>query len=290
MRKKIIFFDADGTIIKLGRISPLTKEAFKKLRENGHILVLSTGRALPVVETDVAMKEMDFENAICSAGGTVVINHEIVFTQPMTKDSQKELIDYFDKNQVVYNMESNDSIWIKEGNKEKYLRLFAPPEKGTVPDEIYQEAVKRVDIVSSRTKEIDDPMQINFIKLHYYEANVLYDGKNCPLTYSQIEKDLGEKYKCVTLSISKLFAGGEICEKDISKEKGISVILDCFDVCKEDIYAIGDDYNDIEMLQFATTSIAMGHAPDVVKKHADFITEDIDNDGFYHAMKHYGLI
>ena len=49
----------------------------------------------------------------------------------------------------------------------------------------------------------------------------------------------------------------------------------------DDILFIGDDYNDIEMIDFATTGIAMGHAPEEVKNHANYITKDIDNDGFY---------
>ena len=50
MNKGIVFFDADGTIIKNNKISKLTREAFTKLRENGYILVLSTGRALPAID------------------------------------------------------------------------------------------------------------------------------------------------------------------------------------------------------------------------------------------------
>lgn len=133
-------------------------------------------------------------------------------------------------------------------------------------------------------------MQIDINKIHYYEADILYDGKKCPITYSKIVEDLGDKYKCVSLSLSKLFGGGEICEKEISKKSGMEVILDYFDVNKEDVYAIGDDYNDIEMLQYANTSISMGNAPDEVKKLCDYVTKDIDNDGFYYAMKHFELI
>lgn len=69
MNKKIIFFDADGTIVKGSNISLLTLEAFKKLKENGHILVLSTGRAIPAI--DGVLKDMNFGNTICSGGGLV---------------------------------------------------------------------------------------------------------------------------------------------------------------------------------------------------------------------------
>lgn len=288
MNKKIIFFDADGTIVKGNKISPLTIEAFEKLKENGHILVLSTGRAIPAI--DGILKEMNFGNMICSGGGTVVIGEEIIYSKPMSKGAQKELLDYFDKHDVLYNLEGNDYIYIKKGDKEKYLRLFKTPEKGTVSDMEFEKAIALLEKVSNRTVEVENSMEIDINKLHYYAADVLYDGKECPITYSQILKDLGDKYKCVPLSLSKLFSGGEVCEKGVSKKVGMEVILDYYDVNKDDIYAIGDDYNDIEMLEFATTSIAMGNAPDEVKVICDYITEDIDNDGFYYAMKHFGLI
>lgn len=288
MNKKIIFFDADGTIVKGSNISLLTLEAFKKLKENGHILVLSTGRAIPAI--DGVLKDMNFGNTICSGGGVVVIGDEIVYSRPMSKESQKELLDYFDKHNVLYNLEANDYIYIKKGYKEKYLRLFQLPDKDTVTIDEYNKCKSMLEKVSSRTKEVDDAMEIDINKLHYYAADILYDGGECPISYDDLERDLGEKYKCVPLSLSKLFAGGEICEKGVSKKDGMEVILKHYKVNKKDIYAIGDDYNDMEMLEYATTSIAMGNAPKQIKDICDYVTEDVDNDGFYHAMKHFGLI
>lgn len=288
MNKKIIFFDADGTIIKGSNMSPLTVEAFRKLKENGHILVLSTGRAIPAI--DGILKEMNFGNMICSGGGTVLIGDKIVYSRPMSKESKKELLDYFDKHNVLYNLESNDYIYIKKGYKEKYLRLFQLPDKGTVTPEDYNKYKAILEKVSSRTKEVENVMEIHINKIHYYAADILYDGKACPIDYSDLERDLGEKYKCVPLSLSKLFSGGEVCERGISKKVGMEVILDYYKINKEDIYAIGDDYNDIEMLEYATNSIAMGNAPKKVKDLCDYVTKDIDSDGFYYAMKYFGLI
>lgn len=288
MNKGIVFFDADGTIIKNNKISKLTREAFTKLRENGYILVLSTGRALPAI--DGILKDMNFENIICSAGGAVVVNNEIIYSKPMKKESLKELVEYFDKYNIIYNMEANDYIWIKKGQKEKYLRLFEIPEKGIISDDEYNKAVERLTMISNRTMEIEDVSNLEVNKIHYYEADVLYDGNELPISYKQVVEELGEKYKCVSLSLSKLFSGGEICEKEISKKTGMDVILKYFDVDKENIYAIGDDYNDIEMLEYAPKSIAMGNAPEEIKKICSYVTESVDNDGFYHAMKHFGLI
>lgn len=288
MNKGIVFFDADGTIIKNNKISKLTIEAFDKLKKNGYILVLSTGRALPAI--DGVLKEMNFENMICSAGGVVIVNNKIIHSKPMKKESLKELVEYFDKHNIIYNMEANDYIWMKKGQKEKYLRLFDVPKKDVVSEDEYNKAVERLTMISNRTMEVEDINNIEVNKIHYYEADVLYDGNEFPISYKEIEEEFGDRYKCVSLSLSKLFSGGEICEKEISKKVGMDVVLKYFNIDKENIYAIGDDYNDREMLEYAPKSIAMGNAPEEIKKLCSYVTESVENDGFYYAMKHFGLI
>lgn len=288
MNKGIVFFDADGTIIKNNKISKLTIEAFDKLKKNGYILVLSTGRALPAI--DGVLKEMNFENMICSAGGVVIVNNKMIHSKPMKKESLKELVEYFDKHNIIYNMEANDYIWMKKGQKEKYLRLFDVPKKDVVSEDEYNKAVERLTMISNRTMEVEDINNIEVNKIHYYEADVLYDGNEFPMSYKEIEEEFGDRYKCVSLSLSKLFSGGEICEKEISKKVGMDVVLKYFNIDKENIYAIGDDYNDREMLEYAPKSIAMGNAPEEIKKLCSYVTKSVENDGFYYAMKHFGLI
>lgn len=288
MGRKIIFFDADGTIIKGNKISDLTKEAFKKLKDKGHILVLCTGRAIPALHGP--LKELNFENMICSAGGTVVVNNEIVHTNPMSMESKKELIEFFDSHGVLYNIESNDYIWINKGQKERYLSLVEPPKEGTVPKAEYESAVKRKETMANRTMETDNPMDLEINKLHWYEAELLYDGKEIPISYEYVNNIFKNKYNVVKLSLGKVFSGGEISEEGVTKSAGMKVLLDHFDIDNDDIYAIGDDYNDADMLKFATHSISMGHAPDEIKELCEYITEDIEHDGLYNAMKYFDLI
>ena len=54
--------------------------------------------------------------------------------------------------------------------------------------------------------------------------------------------------------------------------------------------AFGDGGNDIEMLRYAGTGVAMGNADDAVKAAADYVTTSVDDDGIMNALKHFGLI
>ena len=61
------------------------------------------------------------------------------------------------------------------------------------------------------------------------------------------------------------------------------------DIQKSEIIAIGDNYNDINIIEFASLGIAMGNAPDQVKQYADDTTLSNDEDGVAEAIKKYIL-
>ena len=70
-----------------------------------------------------------------------------------------------------------------------------------------------------------------------------------------------------------------------NKHSAIEFLLKKFNVSGKEIIAIGDNYNDLEMLRMAGMGIAMGNAPEDVKAQADFITLDNDSDGIPFALE-----
>ena len=57
----------------------------------------------------------------------------------------------------------------------------------------------------------------------------------------------------------------------------------------ENVMAIGDDFTDIEMLEYAGIGIAMGNAPTAVKARADWVTTTIEQDGVARAIEKWIL-
>lgn len=55
------------------------------------------------------------------------------------------------------------------------------------------------------------------------------------------------------------------------------------------VAAFGDQYNDLEMLQRAGYGIAMGNAPEPIRRAAGRVTADHDHDGVYYALQALGL-
>jgi len=54
--------------------------------------------------------------------------------------------------------------------------------------------------------------------------------------------------------------------------------------------AFGDGGNDLSMILQAGIGIAMENATDGLKKHADYITSSVDDDGILNALRHFNVI
>ena len=78
--------------------------------------------------------------------------------------------------------------------------------------------------------------------------------------------------------------------KQGGKTAGIESVLKHYGIKQEEIMAFGDAENDIEMLQYAKIGVAMGNADDEVKEAADYVTDTVDSDGIYKALKYYEVL
>lgn len=75
--RKIIFLDIDGTFtVPLEKPTPLAVEAVRKARENGHKVLLCTGRNMPLISQDIL--EAGFDGVVASAGSHIEVEGEVI--------------------------------------------------------------------------------------------------------------------------------------------------------------------------------------------------------------------
>ena len=83
--------------------------------------------------------------------------------------------------------------------------------------------------------------------------------------------------------------GFELVAPNVSKWSAIKSLIRAFRISPNEVVAIGDGPNDIEMLRHAGTGVAMGNASEEVKAAADFITGHHDHDGLAEFVERYLL-
>ncbi|HSL87368.1 MAG TPA: HAD-IIB family hydrolase, partial [Bacteroidales bacterium] len=81
----------------------------------------------------------------------------------------------------------------------------------------------------------------------------------------------------------------EIFRKDVSKASGIQALIRKMGITQNEVMAIGDQENDLSMIEFAGLGVAMGNGSEEVKEAADYITETNNNAGVGKAIRKFCL-
>ena len=83
---------------------------------------------------------------------------------------------------------------------------------------------------------------------------------------------------------------GDFGVKGITKANAVSRLLAYLDADISDTIAFGDAKIDIPMLEYCAYGVAMGNGGAEIKAMADMITDDVEQDGLYHAFEKLELI
>ena len=81
----------------------------------------------------------------------------------------------------------------------------------------------------------------------------------------------------------------EILDKRVTKGTGVKSLADALGIKAEEVMAIGDQENDIAMIEYAGVGVAMDNAIPAVKEAANFITKSNLEDGVAYAIEKYVL-
>ena len=97
-------------------------------------------------------------------------------------------------------------------------------------------------------------------------------------------KQLQEKYSDVASIYRSEPYFIEIMPKDVNKATSLDHMLEGMGLTRENAICCGDGYNDISMIEYAGTGVAMGNAQLAVKDAADYITGTNDEDGLVEVI------
>lgn len=269
MKYKLLALDMDGTLLNSEKkISEKTARAIKELSARGIYVTLSTGRGF--AELADYKTELEIINyGVLLSGGLVYdfAKNKIIAEHPLTEDWLMKLID---AGNIARGM-----IHILTDTKS----LTRPEDVANMQDfqmKIYQDMFERNCTACEDFKKLvrDNPGKI--LKLNIYHRSsadrlkTFEKFKDAPLAFSFSEE-----------------TSLEASPKNISKASGLLELCKFLNVDISETVAVGDAQNDTEVLQTAGFSVAMGNADAEIKKIADYITADNDNDGVAQVIEKF---
>lgn len=263
MKYKLVALDLDGTLLNSDKkISQKNLDAIKRAKENGVKIVIITGRERNSLSTAPYIELLDNRELTGYYQGSLVVDEfsgEQMYACTLQKNDCNDVYGDVVKNNlnmIVYRgsnayAETYDeySVRYEKHNKTKITSL----------DSIEQlvnsdENLKMLITVS--------PGQID----KYFEY-----------FYNKYSKRMN------VVTSSKYYI--EFTHKDASKGNALKFIASRYKTDKSEIIAIGDQLNDLSMINFAGMGVAMGNAVGEVKQKADFVTLSNDEDGVAFALE-----
>ncbi|MDN6193855.1 MAG: Cof-type HAD-IIB family hydrolase [Alkalibacterium sp.] len=272
--EKVVFLDIDGTLVtKYNSIPESAKQAIQDLKKNDILPVIATGRAPLLIEE--VRKELGIDSYIAMNGQLVVHKGEVVYHNPIEKEIVSKLID-----QAV---ENNDGI-ILCGAKDIFSNSIVSLAKRS----------SVLTLLKGIVKIIPGSIQFSLLSRLIKKPPKPKDYEGKPIYQIIVETSIEEERHYKEIFEDLHFARSnhytvDIISEGISKATGIEHYLNHLGLKKENTYAFGDSPNDLEMLAYVDTSVAMGNGWDSVKEAADYVTDDVDKDGIKNALKHFKL-
>ena len=255
---KAIFFDIDGTLVsfKTHRIPASTLDALERLREKGIKLFIATGRPKSIVNN---LGDFNFDGYVTLNGGVCIVDGKTIFSRSLPQDDTDMLIE-------------------QSRGGERFPCIY-------VLDDAM--ALTGGDAV------VDNVMRMLDLKMPQKVTTEAIRGKRAyqVLAFFSPEEET-EIMRLMPGSVTTRWndAFTDIIPAGSSKSVGMEKILGLFGIKREECMAFGDGGNDIEMLRYAGCGIAMGGSSLEVQAAADYITDNVDNDGILKALVRFGVL
>ncbi|REK54893.1 MAG: Cof-type HAD-IIB family hydrolase [Geobacillus sp.] len=257
VEKKIVFFDIDGTLLDEEKKLPSsTVRAVQELKKAGVYVAIATGRA-PFMFSNL-LQQLGIDSFVSFNGQYVVFEGNVIYKHPLHRQRLHELKEAAHQHghPLVF-MNVNEARASMEDHP--YIHTSMESLKFSHPP--------------------FDPL--------YYENEDIYQALLfCKAEEEQMYVKAFPEFRFVrwhNVSTDVLPTGG-------SKAEGIQRMIEKIGIAKENVYAFGDGLNDIEMLKFVGTGVAMGNAREEVKKVADFVTKPVGEEGILYGLKQLELI
>lgn len=275
---KIIFIDVDGTLLDYENKLPASADnAIKLARQNGHKVYICTGRSKAEVYS--YLWDIGLDGMIGGNGSYVEDHDHVVMHQVMTKEQGKHIVDWLKSRNLEFYLESNNGLFASENFETRGEPVIQEYSRRKGKDNSDKMTVKDVfpEMIYGGELYRDDLNKVSFILESYQDH--LDSIEEFPDLKPGTWGGKGEV---------ALF--GDLGVKDITKANAIDHLLQYLGASIEDTIAFGDAKIDIPMLEYCKIGVAMGSGGDEIKAMADYVTDDVDQDGLYNAFVHFGLI
>jgi Cof subfamily protein (haloacid dehalogenase superfamily) len=281
---KLIAIDMDGTLVN--KQLKVTKENSKVIKEainDGHHVVIATGRSYDEARHTLEDAELHLP-LICVNGAEIRSKEwEILSSIPLQFSQYEDIKRILDEEDIYYELYTSKGTYTDDREKAyevmKDIVITSNPE--ATDDDIQKAALRRFRLgLVSVVGDFEKLLNQKDIEVYKFLA---FSSDN-----AKLKRAFQHLQAVDALAVSSSADNNlEITNSEAQKGVALKRFAELKGIPLENTMAIGDNYNDVSMLEIAGFPVAMGNAVDEIKEMAAFVTKENDQSGVAFAIQKF---
>jgi len=282
---KLIAIDMDGTLFNNEHI--ITKanlQAIKDAQNAGHIVMLCSGRPHDAL-MEFMKTEYDLEIPVAGSNGAIsYVGDKQIHSASMDMDLASSLFDYLQHGKHPFKLYTNQGSFNIDSFVERTEKdFYALPKEITKDHDVKKFTEYLASIGSQSFTDFEELSTKEGLEIFKFFVSTLI-----PARKAEIESHLRTLQGPLNFTSSAIH-NVEIMSDSGHKGTGLREMAKHFGIPMEHTVAIGDNFNDVPMLEVAGLSVAMGNAEPEVKALCDVVTKSNNENGVAFAIREYVL-
>jgi hypothetical protein len=267
---RLLVLDIDGTIAgRSNDIREPVKQAIRSAQAKGIQVAIATGRMYCSAlrfhrAVGSTLPILAYQGAWIQDPATQKIHQHL----PVSRTLAEKLLDYFEsealRSLLSIHFYVNDRLYVREVTQE--TRIYA----------------ERADV---------QPIPVGDLRVLTSEPTKVLALSDDTTVIEQLLGNLRKQYTPAELYLTKSVATFfEATNPAANKGTAVRYLAEeMLGLNAQNVMAIGDNFNDVEMLEYAGLGVAMGNAPADVQAIAQWIAPDVEEDGAAAAIEAFVL-
>jgi Cof subfamily protein (haloacid dehalogenase superfamily) len=264
---KAVFLDMDGTLLRSDHsVSDETIRTIRTLTQKGISVILVSARPINAVLPTFRHIGLPAGSPVITLNGSYIVqNDQPIFQAVVDLETTARVTEEVRpfKATIAYYLQREWFSEVKDAWTDHEQKIMDVPIEVAPIASLVKDWRQR-NIAPNKMMVMSEPDNIAGIQKH---LRAIYNGRlniyPSKATYLEVMDSRG------------------------SKSNAVKFISQRLNLTPEEIIAMGDNYNDVEMIQFAGMGVAMGNAPEDIRAKADYVTDTNNNDGVRKAMEKF---
>ena len=254
---KILFSDFDGTLVENDKVlSQKNKEMMKILQKQGHLMVICTGRNIKEFQRDQEIFDFQFDYLVLNNGGHIVDkNYHTLYEKVIDKQVGIDILNHTTSypHMWSYFCDGKETYAYKDGIT-------------------YDHSIGDVEIDADFISLYHQAHHFQIICFNQDDAGM----KDTNICYDYVKNNYHDDVEAY-FNLHYV----DVVPSGCSKGTGVHKLLELLSQNITEVYAVGDSYNDLSMIQEATYGYTFCYAHQDIKqatdRHVQYVYEVIED-------------